>query len=192
MAPGLAGLEQLGSRSRFRGSIWSTETPQGHRCEVIGEFTDVDLDGLVTDHFTHRLSGPANVTLQVARFQQGRLVEAAGTLQAGPGRIGRSLLDAAATRLKLAPGTLPEPGDPIPYDRLACEFFVDSDGLWLRGQGSGDSSGAILTGRYGPLLGNPASQPQPVVALLGMLVPGSEVQVPATRQTAWLMRHLPD
>ena len=41
------------------------------------------------------------------------------------------------------------------------------------------------------LLGNPVCQPQPVVALLGMLVPGSEVQVPAPRQTAWLMRHLP-
>jgi hypothetical protein len=41
------------------------------------------------------------------------------------------------------------------------------------------------------LTSEPVVRPQPVVALLQMLVPASDVQVPATRQTDWLMQHLP-
>ena len=34
-------------------------------------------------------------------------------------------------------------------------------------------------------------QPVPIAALLQALVPRADVQVPATRQTDWLMRRLP-
>jgi len=61
----------------------------------------------------------------------------------------------------------------------------------LRGLCRGMAPGTMLADRYGPLLGEPASQPQPVAALLQALVPGSAVRVPATSETDWLMRRLP-
>ena len=193
LATGLPGLERLGSRSDFCGHVAANETPQGWNGQLAGRLTNVDLDRLVTGRFPHKLSGMADVTITKARIEHGRLEELAGSLAAGPGVISRSLLDASVSRLGLAAGNgEPEvPGYLVPYEQLAVAFLIDSEGLRLAAQSPQGSSRAILTGRYGPLLGEPASGPQPVVALLAMLVPLSEVQVPATRQTDWLMRHLP-
>ena len=48
-----------------------------------------------------------------------------------------------------------------------------------------------LTDGRGRLLGDPTAQPLATVALLRTLVPQNQLQVPATRQTDWLIRHLP-
>ena len=51
--------------------------------------------------------------------------------------------------------------------------------------------GAVAVAGGRAILTEPASQPQPVAALIQALVPASEVPVPATRQTGWLARLLP-
>lgn len=197
LAVGLPGLERLGSRSRFRGYVWANETtdgrtPGGWDGELTGQLFDVDLDDLVTGRFPHKLSGTAQVTVQSARFHRRRLEEAAGTLVAGPGVISRSLIDAAAEHLGLVRGTEPQtPGDLVPYEQLALAFLIDSGGLRLQGRSSASAPGAILVGRRGRLLSEPVLQPRPVVALLRTLVPANRHQVPATRQTGWLIGHLP-
>ena len=204
LAVGLPLLERLGPRSRLRGYIWASQTGDnqtstGWEGEFAGQVYDVDLDDLVTGHFPHKLGGVAQVTVQSARFRRQRLEEASGTLVAGPGVISRSLIDAAVEQLGLVRGVEPQtPGELVPYEQLAAGFLIDARGLRLQGgcSGAGHRSealvaGTILADRQGPLLGEPVVQPQPVVALVRTLVPASQHQVPATRQTDWLIGHLP-
>jgi hypothetical protein len=203
LAVGLPLLERLGRRSRLRGYVWANQTDDGTSPGWEGEFAgqvyDVDLDDLVTGHFPHKLSGTAQLTVQSARFRQRRLEHATGTLVAGPGVISRSLVDAAVAQLGLVRGAEPQtPGELVPYEQLAAGFLIDARGLQLQGgcAASGNRhespvAGTILADRQGRLLGEPAVQPQPVVALVRTLVPASQHQVPATRQTDWLIGHLP-
>ena len=203
LAMGLPVLRPLGPRSRFFGYIRSNETPNGASAERTasgrwngevnpGRLLDVDLDRLVTDRFPHKLSGTAEVTIQSARFHDGRLASASGTLVAGPGVISRSLIHAAATHLHLAAGAeSPTPGDLVPYEQLALQFVFDEEGLWLEGRCTTVDPKAVLVDRERVLLGEPPAAAQLSVALLRTLVPPSELQVPAGRQTDWLIRHLP-
>jgi hypothetical protein len=214
LATAIPAFGALGPESRFCGYVWASETPDGWNGELVGQFTGVDLEGLVTRHFPHTLRGTAGLDLQRAVFQKGRLREAAGSLVAGPGAISRSLVDAAADRLGLVCSGAAGPGAtgglsarasgrradelPVPprdellaYDRLAVAFLIDSRGLQIRGMCPPAASGGILAGRYGLLLGEPALQPLPAVSLVQALAPAGAVQVPATHQTDWLLRRLP-
>jgi hypothetical protein len=186
---GLRELDSLGPASRFRGTVWANQSSAGWEGEVTGQLRGVDLDSLVSEQFPHKLSGTADVTIQQARFCRGRLEQAAGTLSAGPGVIGRSLVDAAAMHLRLAAADGAPATDFFPYEQLALAFQIESRGLKLEGRCA--KTGAVLADRRGWLLAATNPQAQPMVALIQTLVPVSQVQVPATRQTDWLVRHLP-
>jgi hypothetical protein len=197
LAMGIDTLRPLGSHARFRGNVWANQTRDGTAAdnwegELLGHLSDVDLGTVLGERFPHQLSGMAQLAIQSAHFHQGRLEDCACEITAGPGFISRSLLDAAVQRLMLIPG--PEaslPGDPLPYQQLSLAATIDLYGLQVYGRCPSAGRGAILVGPQGLLLGQPVLQPQPVVALLQMLVPANEVQVPASRQTDWLLRHLP-
>jgi len=197
LAMGLAELTPLGPRSRFRGYIWAKENPGGQACqgwegEVTGQLLDVDLERLVTDQFPHKLSGTAEITVQSARFRGGRLEEGVAVLAAGPGVISGSLIDAAAGRLRMVCRREPPAGgDLMTYERLAVAALMDQQGLTFQGRCPDAQPGTIMADGHGPLLSEPPEQPQPVVLLLQALVPAYELQVPACRQTDWLMGHLP-
>ena len=180
----------LGPHAQFRGSIWATETPDGWEGEMSGQFIEVDLQSLVSEQFPHRLSGPAEITIQNARIHHGRLEEASGMLTAGPGVISRSLLTAALENLHCTAGDAAAKVAALEqYEQLAFAFTIDASGLTLRGQCPA-KRGAILTSRDGALLSESAAA-VPVVSLLRTLVPQSEVQAPATRESAWLISRLP-
>ena len=213
LAMGLGELKPLGARCRFRGYLWANETPQGWEGEITGQMARLDLGGLVSDHFPHRLSGSGELVIQSARFRRGRLEEASGTLAVGPGMIDRSLIEAAADRLGLTPGkgdspifgpTLrvqarksgqsperPNAAERIAYEQLAFSLTLDAAGVKLQGRCTTGEPGTILADRNGRLLGEAVEQPKPIAALVQTLVPQSAVQVPASRQTDWLLRHLP-
>ena len=200
LAMGLAELKPLGPRCRFRGYIWANETPDGWEGEVTGQLAELDLGNLVSDHFPHHLSGIGAATIQRARFRHGRLEEGAVVLVAGPGTIDRSLLVAAVTRLGLvaAPALSAQlaadgqtDGDRVRYDELALSATLDVEGLRLHGRCAAAEPGTILSDGRGRLLGEPLREMQTVAALVQTLVPQSAVQVPASRQTDWLLRHLP-
>lgn len=195
LALGVPQFESLGPRSRFRGYLWVNEMPEGCDGELSGEFTSVDLEGLVARCSPHTLRGTAQMNLQSARFRRGRLQNAAGSLAAGPGLVSRSLLDVAVDRLGMTRG--PEagaPGDLISYEQLAFSFLIDSRGLQVRGACRPTGSAAILAGRYGILLREPepARQPIPIAAWMQALAPAAEAHVPATREIHWLLSRLPD
>jgi hypothetical protein len=182
---------RLGERARFRGSLWATETADGWEGELTGEFTEVDLQTAVTEQFPHHLSGTASITIQAARFRRGRLEEARGTFAADRGVVGQSLLSSAARHLQLAGTAGGDSNDAlVPYDQLAFSFEIDSTGLTIHGQ-CDRPPGAIFRGGGTALLAESSGSSGPVVALLRTLVPQSEVQVPATRESEWLMRRLP-
>jgi len=192
LAMGLGELRPLGARCRFRGYLWANETPQGWEGEITGQMARLDLGGLVSDHFPHRLSGSGELVIQSARFRRGRLEEASGTLAVGPGTIDRSLIEAAADRLGLIPAAERSNGaERIAYEQLAFSLTLDAAGVKLQGRCTTGEPGTILADRNGRLLGEPSEQPKPIAALVQTLVPQSSVQVPASRQTDWLLRHLP-
>jgi hypothetical protein len=192
LAAALPGVERLGPRSRFRGNLWAHETPEGWAGQFQGTLVDVALDGLLADRLPSTLSGLARIDLETARFRQGRLEEVKGSVAAGPGMAGRWLIDAAVERLGLR-GGVPTTASvsQVRYEQLAVAFFLDSRGLWLAGQCGAEDSRAILVDRYNVLLGEPAAQPLPIAAVVQALAPSNDPPVPLTRQTAWLMRHLP-
>jgi hypothetical protein len=185
-------LAMLGPSSRFTGYLWGHQTPGGWEGEISGRCLGIDLDCLVSGHFPQRLTGSADVTNLRACFHGGRLEEAVATLAAGPGVIGRRLLQTAACQLRLS-GAVPQmpAGDLLPYDQLALAIALDGQGLRLQGRCAQSEAGTILRRGRVRLLGEPESQPQPLAALIRALAPFGADQIPATRQADWLARRLP-
>jgi hypothetical protein len=129
--------------------------------------------------------------LEKARFREGRLIEAVGSVQAGPGLVARSFLEAAADRLGLT-ATWGEVSDGVvPYEALAVSFYLNAGGLRLRGDCRNGPAGSIMMGRYGQLLGWPSTRALPTAALIAALGGDVPATVPVTHQTEWLMRRLP-
>ena len=185
-------LKPLAPRSRFCGHLWANETPGGWAAQLEGKLEDLDLAGLLDGRFPHKLSGPAELSIASARLWQGRIEKAAGTLRAGPGLISSSLVHAAVEQLHLVATAEPKASDELlSYEQLALSFRLDGGGLRLHGGCTGAATGAVLAGPGGPLLAEPVAQPQPLAALIQVLVPASQFQVPATPQTGWLARWLP-
>ena len=73
---------------------------------------------------------------------------------------------------------------------MGLDFWIDNRGVSIAGQCAG-MPGAVAVAGGRAILTEPASQPQPVAALIQALVPANEVPIPATRQTGWLARLLP-
>jgi hypothetical protein len=194
LALGLPGLDRLGPQSRFRGRIWMNETPEGQTCDLTGQFAEIDLERLLGDRFPHTLGGTAQLTVEQARLQEGRLQQAAGSLTAGPGAVSRSLLDSAIQSLGLAQGVEPPgTGDLVAYEQLAVAFQLDGAGLRLRGVCPVPGPGTVMVGPSSRLLAEPDArwQPLPVASLVRTLVPPNRADVPAARQADWLWRVLP-
>ncbi len=182
----------LGNESRFRGAIRAKETSAGWSGDLEGIFSDVDLQPLVSERFPHQLTGKADITIERAAFQDGRLTEAALELVAGPGVISRSLLLAAVESLHMEAKETFSPRSPlVDYQQLIFQARFDADGLQISGQADPRFPRAVIFDTQRVLLFAPEMKSLPVTALVRMLVPSNEVQVPASRETQWLIEHLP-
>jgi hypothetical protein len=182
----------LGRRATFRGSLWAVQSADGWEGELAGQFSNVDLKSLVSEQFPHRLSGSAEITVRQARFCRGRLESAEGTFSAGPGTVSQSLVSSAIQNLKLVPSDASNHADEMlrRYDQLSLEFLVNQAGLTLHGQCSG-ASGIVVRFADRTVLSEAGRASGPLVALVRTLVPQSEVQVPATRESDWLIERMP-
>jgi hypothetical protein len=183
----------LGPTSRFAGSIASHQTAGGWEGEISGQCLGIDLDRLVSDHCPHRLTGLADMTIRRARFRSGRLEETTVLLTSGPGVIGRGLLEAAAAQLRLI-GAFPQApaGELLPYDQLSVAITLDARGLWLRGLCQNAEAGTILRAGQARLLGEPQSQPQPLLAVGWGLMPAGGDRPPTPNRAGGLARRVPD
>ena len=190
LALGIGPMRSLGASTSFRGVVEATL--DGQQGKVKGELSDVDLDRVVTDRFTRfRLGGKATIKIEQASFYGGRLVNARGTLVAGPGQVSRSLLEAAVTQLGLEPGLPPATSEAVlSYEQLAFHFDAGPSGLLLDGGCQGAQPGAMMRDARGDILRAPARM-TPTVALLRTLAPRSAPEAPVSSQTDWLSRRLP-
>jgi hypothetical protein len=135
--------------------------------------------------------GTADISLQKLRFQRDRIDEITGRIVCGRGALGRDVLAALVTHLRLVPSLqMPATSQSLAFDQLGLDFWIDNRGISIAGQCAG-MPGAVAVADGRAVLKEPASQPQPVAALIQALVPVNEVPIPATRQTGWLARLLP-
>lgn len=186
------GVESLGTASTFAGKVSAAEASGPWKAEFSGRVSGIDLD-LLMGQFPHKLSGPAEATLERVNLQDGRVESAIGTLVAGPGVISRSLIHSAQANLhvQLAPEAVSGAENRPHYKQLHLAFNMAEGSLALTGE-IPDQKGALLVDVNDRVL---ARQPdvvnQPVVNLVRTLVPQTAVQVPATRETDGLTRFLP-
>jgi len=192
LSPAWPAIERLGSRATLRGSFWAEHSAGGWRGEASGDLEEIDLASLVNEQFPHHLSGTATLRLTAAHFDQGRLAMASGSLAAGPGAISRSLVSGAESSLHcVSPFAASKNfGKQPSYEKLALEFVIDGRGLAIQGC-EGANRTVLFDGAGNALLQEPAEQLQPVTNLVRLLVPQSEVLVPASQETNQLTQFLP-
>ena len=182
-------LESLGTTCSFGGSIWSEQQSTGWEAELSGVLRQVDLDSLITGHFPHKLSGMAEVTLSRTLVHQGLLEEVAGHFESPGGVISQTLLTAAEEHLELMRHTPSPQSELVAYREMAFDFSLAASGLTI--SGCQDQRQTVLSDAQGPLLASFEGGVVPIHALLPLLVPARELQVPAARETSWLIPHLP-
>jgi hypothetical protein len=183
-------LNKLGAKCRFCGSATLFHTSSGLAGEVHGRLADLDLTTAVGQNFGQSITGLAEVVMEQAVLRGGRLDAATGRIKAGPGTIGRPLVQSAIDHMQLTATQLPAGDEPVPFEMLGATFWLDERGLSLAGNCPGVPSATIVAGGQA-LLGEPARQPLPVGALVQVVSAGSNDSVPATQQALGLARYLP-
>jgi hypothetical protein len=188
---------EIASGVSFRGSAQFVPGPsaQGEASgTLVGSFRGLDLDRLVSERFPHQLSGRAELVVDQAIFSGGRLQSLGGRLLADRGGISPSLIAAACEHLALDTPLPPETlasDRLLPFAKLAIGFRLDGQTLEMAGLAGLRSEGALLAGPHGPLLTAPPAHRTAAVSLVRTLVPASEIQVPATRETSTLVNLFP-
>jgi hypothetical protein len=185
------GVERLGKKCEFSGRLAAFEQGGAWRTELQGRLSGIELD-LVMRPFRHKLTGVAEAQLDRLVIAGGRMETAAGNVTAGPGVISRSLVQSAETHLHIRATdfALRGVGNLLEYERLCAGFELGPQGLTLRGAVP-QTRGGLLVDAQRILVHEPPVISQPVVDLVRTLVPQSEVQVPATRETVILTSALP-
>ncbi|MFO0868695.1 MAG: hypothetical protein U0935_07060 [Pirellulales bacterium] len=188
-------LGQLGDDCHVSGHwLWREET-RGWSGEAQGRLTQVDLNRVVTDRFPHKLSGIADIVISRLRWEQNRLVDAAGSITSEGGVVSQSLMLAASQENALqwaVPERVTASRQTLwKYRQLGLGFELTAQGVQLTGQCATDNSGVILADVEGPLASEGREPWLPPVTLVRWLAPRSEIQVPASASTAGLLRWLP-
>ena len=125
----------LGPNCRFSGHVSTFSTPDGWSGDLSGQLTGVDLGRLARENAAAALTGTADITLQKARFQRGRIDELTGRIVCGPGALGRGMLAALVTHLRLTPSPqMPATGESLAFDRLGLDFWIDNRGISIAGR----------------------------------------------------------
>ncbi len=194
LAEHLQALRWLGDETTFQGSIDVVQARGGWQGELAGRFQSVDLDRLVTDRYDHKLSGTAEVLLRRARFQDGKLSDAAGDVSCEGGVVSRSLLARADKTLGVAADTRVRAleADMLwRFRQLKFGFEITSQGLQIVGHCQQAGEGVVMTDEYGPLLTDRPQEIAQVVALVQTLATPRGEQVPATAEAYQLLHVLP-
>jgi hypothetical protein len=186
-------LAHLGPHASFVGQADWMQTSEGLHARLAGTLLDVDLDLLVSAQFPHQLSGVASISLEPVVVENGRLVELRGGLQAANGWVSPSLLRSAEEHLGLAvPGPLKQAGNqPVTFRQLSLGFHLDNRRLLLTGGCDPTRDGVAMANAGGPIVEVPPGHATAALNLLRTLLPHSDWQVPAARQTSSLVALLP-
>lgn len=192
LAPCLPPVAQLGNKATFFGTLQVATRDQSWDAELAGWFREVNLDTLVSAQFPHKLTGLADVTLNKALWQHGRLTSAAGNLQARGGTVSQSLLDEAQRSLGMAQAPRDQRTPPQRrYSELALGFALDGSELRIAGQCAQAPEATVLADGGRAILLASAERAVEPVALVRALLPQSDMQVPAVQEVRQLIYLLP-
>jgi hypothetical protein len=199
----------FGPAAQFVGTVTSIESTDATWTTAIqGRFSNVDLQSAIEAHFPPKLRGTGEVVLEEAWLEGDRLTSAKGTITAGPGTIGRDLVERSSRALHLLQNEsrLTAMAELARFESLACSFEVDARGIALTRHPSakvllqdGNEIGyPLLVDNVSTVLAIPVAYPpplqdqwQPMSALVQALVPATEDKIPADDRAAWLLRALP-
>ncbi len=187
-------LEQLGGECTFQGSVWSEQIGSQWEAEVSGVFCQLDLDRLITSRFRQKLSGMSQLTVTRLMIHRNRVTEAAGQLYSAAGVVSQSVLDAAERSLALTQHPRSGGATNLQYRELSLQFALDANGLAIAPQREPAQDGKtipVLSDSHGALLSLSEAAHVSPLALVQMLAPQTELQVPASRETAALLQVLP-
>lgn len=186
-------FRSLGGDTMFQGHVWAQRSADGWEGELTGRLSGIELAELIGRTSRHQLTGPATVVVRRMHFLRSQVDYASGNVAAGPGQVSGSFVAAMADVLGLSAAAKPPAAEDarLPYRALEFGFAVQSTGLTLFGLCPGAPEGTIMADSQGPMLGQPAAQPVPVVSLIRALVPQHRLQVPAARETLTLLQSLP-
>ena len=188
-------VRRLGEDCTINGFL-SADFHQEKGWQAEGEFVldQVDMDRLVTDVFTHQLSGKASIGVHRLVVCDERLLVCSGEFHMQQGTLSRSLLENAVQHISIQPPKMLKSleGESVLFESLDFGFRVDGNGFQLSGRSAEPAVGAILFVRPGVVFHEPrGNQPLPLVNLIRMLVPYQQFWVPATRETELLWFRLP-
>ncbi len=184
-------VQHLGVGAQFSGELDVLQTASEFSGSARGTFEHLDLDALVSEQLSHRLSGLALCKIEDARFEHNRLTLVRGTLQVRDGgAISPSLLAAAAEQLQLAgPSTeAVASGNVIPFRQLSLGFDYRPTALQLTGSADPLRGGVLIATATGSLLQAPPQHQAPAAALFEMLIPAKDRH---TREGQFLANILP-
>jgi hypothetical protein len=189
-------LAQLGPRAEFRGEAAIELKADAWSATLSGELLHVDLDRLVSDQFPHKLSGEANFVLDRVQIRDGQLVSMAGRMDAGPGVIGASLIDAASKHWQWSKHAGAHHGEDDSgarggYQRISAQFEISSHTLRLAGTCQGPLSETILISQDNASWQTPGESAYPSISLIRVLAGSGELDVPATAAARQLIGVLP-
>jgi hypothetical protein len=189
----LAGTENhLGLQSTLEGTLRRSNTDRSWRGGFEGRLHNVDLHAAVSNQFPQQLNGRAEIEVTQSATQNGRLEQCEGSIHAGPGSVGISLLLTATQVLNMKTSVSSGPLERlVEYEELDADFSIKPSGCSIRGRCGNPEAGIVMRNQTGVLLSNISSTPAPVIALINTLVPPGRLWVPATQQTNWLMQILP-
>jgi hypothetical protein len=189
-------LVHLGPRAEFRGEATIDLDANTWSANLSGELLHVDLDRLVSDQFPHKLSGEARIALERAEVRNGQMVWTIGRIDAGPGVIGGSLMEAARQHWQWSAsagtGQSENPSAALGrYTRLGAQFELNGKTLQLAGACPSAVQDTILIGQDDAHWQTPGENAYASISLIRVLAGSSDSQVPATTAARQLIRVLP-
>lgn len=194
----LPAMRALGPEATFTGTLqWKKFDAAGWSIDLGGSrFDDVELSELLHS-VPHRLSGRASIRLERCQIDPGSAVDVSGTLLAGSGVIGQSLMRSAQSELGFE---VAEPVDAVDrdwqYEKMAVRFDLFGPQLTLAGichqqRGLERLAPGVVVTAAGRSLVLSHGHPQSWASLARAFWHQGRELVPVASQAAWLLDVLP-
>jgi len=196
----------VGPSATFSGKVFAHHANHRWAFDIEGidqqtpaELAHLSLWSLVGDRFPHtELEGEAKVRCEAAEIRQQQLTRFKGSLEAGPGRIAGRFLTTAAKELDLQyeAGALAGDNRIVNFDllsfRIAWEPSKSDVAVTIEGACPDHPTGMLLAEGNQVIVSTPSGRRAVrTTDLVAALAPASEIHVPATAQTNWLLSFLP-
>jgi len=197
LAPFLPFAALWGQECSFQGCLSGVgQTASGWQGEGAFNLSNVDLQQLIGDRWSHHLSGQCDVQCKHLRVEKGQVTEVRGSVDVTEGRMSASLLHAAQQELRVQGQLRAQYGaeDLIDFQQFHVDLTLDEAGVVLRGRPHGGYEDVLMVDDSGTvLLREPHAhdQPLPAMHLVRLVDPSVNFLINASTRTIELLRFLP-